>query len=283
MRYQICMFPGQGSQHVGMGADLFPLFPDLTAQANKILGYDLPELCRDNPDNLLQRTDYTQPALFVVNALSYLRHVRDHGVPDLVLGHSLGETNALHAVGVFDFETALRIVRTRGAIMAGIKDGGMAAVIGLSLKEVREIVADHCPDLDVANINTRQQIVVSGPAAAIEAAAPIFEDAFASYIPLNVSGAFHSRYMAPAREAFARSLEGYRFQAPQIPVVSNVSARPYGSDDMPGLLVRQLTSPVRWSDSLEYVLGLGDCDLFETGPGHVLGNMADKIRGAMVG
>jgi trans-AT polyketide synthase/acyltransferase/oxidoreductase domain-containing protein len=121
MKNQVCMFPGQGAQFAGMGAELFPLFPQLVEQANDLLGYDVREICLKNPDNLLQQTEYTQPAIFVVNALNYKQFVQTRGVPDMALGHSLGETNALHAAGVFDFETGLRIVKTRGALMAAAK------------------------------------------------------------------------------------------------------------------------------------------------------------------
>ncbi len=271
------MFPGQGAQFAGMGAELFPLFPQLVEQANDLLGYDVRELCLKNPDNLLQQTEYTQPAIFVVNALHYKQFVQTRGVPDMALGHSLGETNALHAAGVFDFETGLRIVKTRGALMAAAKNGGMAAVIGLSLEEVREILSEHCPELDLANINSMQQIVVSGPLESIAAASSVFEDAFAAYVPLRVSGAFHSRYMAQAEALLAQTLHSVTFKTPAFPVISNVSALPYSANDLPHLLIKQLTSPVRWLDSIQYVLGTGKCECHELGPGQILQNLLEKI------
>jgi trans-AT polyketide synthase/acyltransferase/oxidoreductase domain-containing protein len=153
----------------------------------------------------------------------------------------------------------------------------MAAVIGLPLEEVREILREHCPELDLANINSLQQIVVSGPLESIAAASSVFEDAFAAYVPLRVSGAFHSRYMAQAEALLAQTLHSVTFKTPAFPVISNVNALPYSANDLPHLLVKQLTSPVRWLDSIQYVLGAGMCECHELGPGQVLQNLLEKI------
>lgn len=278
MIHRICLFPGQGSQHAGIGAGLFPLFPEYMEIARSVLGYDLEALCRDNPDNMLQQTNYTQPALYVVNAMHYQKYLQDNGLPDIVLGHSLGEFNALQAAGVYDFETGLRIVQQRGALMAAMTEGGMAAVIGLELEEVRDILEARFPALDIANINTRQQVVVSGPLDALGAAASEFEEAFATYVPLKVGGAFHSRYMIPAQRAFEAVLAPLPFQAPQLTVIANVTARPYEPGQLPGLLVAQLSSPVRWHGSIRYLLACGECSFVETGPGEVLGNLVKRIE-----
>ena len=277
MKKQTGLFPGQGSQHTGMGAELFPLYPAYVMQANAILGYDLVELCLNNPENRLQQTNFTQPALYVVNALSYLKHQSEQGTPDWVMGHSLGEFNALFAAGVFDFETGLRLVQKRGELMANCEKGGMAAVIGLDRAEIEVIVQDHLPDLDIANVNSARQIVVSGPVETIAQAGALFEAEFATYIPLKVGGAFHSRYMLPAQKTYERFLKGFQFKDASIPVMSNVLARPYGKGQTVELLTRQMTSPVKWYESIKYLLEQGDGAFFEIGPGAVLQNLMKKI------
>ncbi len=199
------LFPGQGSQHLGMGEGLFDKYPELTAQADRILGYSIKELCLEDPNGVLGNTKYTQPALYVVNTLHYLEMVNDQGPPDIVAGHSLGEYTALYAAGVFDFETGLRLVRHRGELMSEATGGGMAAVIGLSEDKLRQTLMDHgLQQVDIANYNHVTQIVISGPQAQIEQAQQACEKAGARIvIPLKVSGAFHSSMMMAASERFA--------------------------------------------------------------------------------
>lgn len=272
------MFPGDNAQYTGMGAELFPLYPQMVEQANDILGYDVRDLCLNNSDDLLQQMEYTQPAIFVVNALSYRQYLETHGVPDMALGHSLGESNALHAAGVFDFETGLNIVKKRCALMATAPKGGMAAVGGLSLDEVKEILSEHCPDLDVANINSRKQIVVSGPLEGIYSAAAVFEDAFAAYLPLRVSGAFHSRYMAQPGELLAQALSTIKFRSPAFPVISNTNARPFLEGDLPRLLAKHIASQVRWLESIQFIMEQGEFEFHEIGPGQVLRSLLVRIQ-----
>ncbi|MES2307422.1 MAG: ACP S-malonyltransferase, partial [Verrucomicrobiota bacterium] len=224
---KIYVFPGQGSQKVGMGKELFPLFPEEVSQANEILGYSIEQLCTEDPHQLLNRTDYTQPALYIVNALSYLQKVKETGIkPSLVAGHSLGEYNALLAAGVFDFATGLKLVQKRGALMAQAQGGGMAAVLGMPVEKIRELLQNPAHSgIDVANFNAPEQTVISGPAEAIQNAKADFDAAGAKrYVVLAVSGAFHSRYMKPSQEEFEKFLEGFTFKAPEIPVISNVHA-----------------------------------------------------------
>ena len=167
-------FPGQGSQHKGMGAQLFGRFPEETARADEILGYSIEELCRDDVDGRLQNTEYTQPALFVVNALSHLAHRADGGAePDYLAGHSLGEYNALHAAGAFDFATGLRLVAKRGELMSRVADGGMAAVVGLTAEQVAELLGrPGLENLSIANYNNPTQTVVAGPREDVAGASP---------------------------------------------------------------------------------------------------------------
>ncbi|MGW7078550.1 ACP S-malonyltransferase [Streptomyces sp. NPDC054866] len=274
------VFPGQGSQHKGMGAQLFAAFPELVAEADEFLGYSVEELCRDDTDGLLQDTEFTQPALYVVNALSLLAHRLDgEPEPDYVAGHSLGEYNALHAAGVFDFATGLRLVAKRGELMARVADGGMAAVVGLTAEQVDEVLdAPGLGNLSIANYNNPTQIVVAGPREDVERARPAFEDAGAGlYTVLRVSGAFHSPYMSDLRDEFADHVQTFALRAPAIPVISNVTARPYG-DDVAGALIRQLDHPVRWTDTVRYLLARGVADIKPVGPGRALRGLIQATR-----
>ena len=275
------IFPGQGSQKRGMGEDLFPIFPNLTDLASEILGYSINELCMQDPNKQLNLTQYTQPALYVVNALSYLRLKEETGIfPDFVAGHSLGEYDALFAAGGIDFEMGLQLVQKRGTLMAKIKEGGMAAVKGLSTEEIRFIIQRNgLEGIDMANYNTQNQVVLSGPRELIARSGPHFMDAGASlYFPLNVSGAFHSRYMMPARTEFEQFLRPFDFSPLKIPVVSNVGACFYPEDGIGTLLADQLVKPVRWAESILFLLGQGEVDFKEVGPGDVLTKMVYSIQ-----
>lgn len=275
------LFPGQGSQAIGMGGKLFDEFPLLTEQASEILGYSIRDLCLHNPDERLSQTQYTQPALFVVNALSYEQKCRDgQGPPACAAGHSLGEFNALHAAGMLDFATALRLVKRRGEFMAQARGGGMAAIIGLSREQVdAALQSSPFNQLQIANLNSPFQIVVSGLHADVLAAQPFFEQAGARmYLPLNVSGAFHSRYMSDAATQFAALLDSVRFAPFQFPVIANVTARPYTVEQARELLSAQLTEPVQWTDSMRYLIARGVTDFEEVGPGNVLTGLVARIR-----
>ncbi|WP_432103584.1 ACP S-malonyltransferase [Streptomyces sp. bgisy091] len=278
------IFPGQGSQARGMGRDLFGQFPELTAEADSILGYSVERLCEGaDPDRPLDSTRFTQPALYAVNALSYLARVRAGTYrADYFAGHSLGEYNALFAAGAFDFGTGLRLVRRRGELMAGMADGGMAAVIGLGEEAVRDVLtAPGLTGIDLANFNGGDQIVVSGPRDAVERSRQAFLDAGAkACIVLRVSGAFHSRHMAPARREFEEFLGGFAFQPLTTPVVANVTARPYEAGSVHALLADQLVRPVCWEQSVRYVMAQGEAEFEEVGPGTVLTGLVKKIRAA---
>ena len=200
MSITVYVFPGQGSQKVGMGEGLFETQPELVARADDILGYSIQRLCLEDPDSNLNSTDYTQPALFTVNALTYLNKVKQSGhEPDFVAGHSLGEYNALFAAQVFDFDTGLKLVKKRGEIMSKAHGGGMAAVVRISPEKTEEVLRNAGIDsIDIANYNAPMQTVISGRKDDIDNVSKYFDEAGAVYVPLKVSGAFHSRYMKDA-------------------------------------------------------------------------------------
>jgi trans-AT polyketide synthase/acyltransferase/oxidoreductase domain-containing protein len=275
------VFPGQGSQKKGMGEGLFDLFPGLTHSANRILGYSIEELCLYDPQRNLNKTQFTQPALYVVNALSYLKLLKEsNSVPDFVAGHSLGEFNALLAAGAFDFEMGLKLVKKRGELMASMKEGGMAAVKGLTQDEIQQVIQrHHLEELDLANFNTPNQIVLSGPRDLIARSGPYFEAAGATlYFPLNVNGAFHSRYMKPAKEEFESFLDQFSFSPLKIPVISNVEASFYSHDRIKPLLAQQLVSPVRWTETITFLLEKGVASFKEVGPGDVLTKLIFRVQ-----
>ena len=274
------VFPGQGSQKKGMGEGLFEQFPDITAAANKVLGYSVQSLCLEDSDEQLNLTQFTQPALYTVNALTYLKNIQDtHRQPDFVAGHSLGEYNALLAAGVFDFETGLTLVQKRGALMAEAKGGGMAAVLGMNIQQIREVIQNSgTKEVSIANLNAPQQTVLTGSKEGILEIKSAFESAGAKrYVPLNVSGAFHSPLMEPARKEFERFLESFTFGSPTIPVISNAEATPYPRDGVAGLLAQQITSPVRWVETIQYLKQQPNPTFEEMGPGKVLRGLIRQI------
>jgi trans-AT polyketide synthase/acyltransferase/oxidoreductase domain-containing protein len=277
----VFMFPGQGSQEVGMGEGLFERFADVTAEADDILGYSVADLCLNDPNEQIGQTQFTQPALYTANALSYLAKVEDDGVtPDYVIGHSLGEYNALFAAGAVDFATGLKLVQQRGALMSQASGGGMAAVLGLAPERIQEILAENGLDtIDMANYNAPTQTVISGLKADIEAAEPYFEEA-RMYVKLKVSGAFHSRYMADARDAFAPALAAAEFGELTIPCIANCTAEAYTNDNIADGLASQISSSVRWTETVNGLLDLGDCEFAEVGPKRVLGGLLRQIQRA---
>ncbi|MGW6578801.1 ACP S-malonyltransferase [Streptomyces globisporus] len=278
----VYVFPGQGSQHRGMGNELFAKFPELVRQADDVLGYSLQTLCSDDPDRLLSRTEYTQPALYAVSALHYLDRVDAGGeLPAVVAGHSLGEYSALFAAGAFDFATGLDLVRKRGELMSRAPSGAMAAVVGLDVEHVREVLAGlpH-QSIDIANINARKQCVLSGLHDEIHAPElrAACKEAGGALVPLNVSAAFHSRCMNGVEEEFARHLSGVELGELRIPVVANRTARLYPATGYADLLIRQISSPVKWYESISWLMSQGHQDFVEIGPGTVLTKLTDKIR-----
>lgn len=281
------VFPGQGSQVRGMGRGLFDEVSEYTAvekEVDALLGYSMRKLCLEDTENRLKDTRYTQPSLYVVNALHCYKAMSQGVRPAYVAGHSLGEYNALLAAGVFDFLTGLRLVQKRGELMAQARNGGMGAVIGLSSTDVVQVIkANGLESLDVANFNSPTQIVVSGPIDDIKRAGALFEKAGAKmYVPLQVSAAFHSRYMADSAKAFADFLAPLSFGAPKIPVIANVTGQPYpadaGSETVKSMLISQITRSVQWTQSVRFLIDRGVTEFKEMGPGNVLTRLVAQIR-----
>lgn len=267
----VLMFPGQGAQIKGMGAELFPQFAREVTQADEILGYSISELCLNDPERKLADTAYTQPALFTVEALSFKAKSSEGIKIDYCIGHSLGEYAALYAAGVFDFATGLKLVQKRGELMAQAHSGGMLAVINLPQERIGSLLAAHQIDsIDYANFNAKGQIVLSGPANDIERANAILSKEAMMCVPLNTSGAFHSRYMHDAADIFAQFLNEFEFSPLQIQVISNVTAKPHTNATIKEDLVKQIFSPVRWSDTIRYLKDKGESEFIEVGPGTVL-------------
>lgn len=275
------MFPGQGSQKRGMGQDLFAQFPEYTAQADALLGYSIRALCLEDVLQQLNNTQYTQPALYVVNAFSYLKALADgQPKPDYVIGHSLGEYNALFAAGVFDFVTGLTLVKKRGELMSQMQGGGMAAVVGLSCQELSAFLEEQgLSGVRIANYNSYQQMVISGPQADIQRAQPLFAGMDkVSFIPLSVSGAFHSLYMLSAQQAFAEFVHDIEFATPCIPVIANVDAAPYHPAVVKSNLIQQIAQPVLWTKTIEYLQTKPNIHFQEIGPGTVLSGLLRRIN-----
>jgi [acyl-carrier-protein] S-malonyltransferase len=285
------LFPGQGAQSVGMGAALAEKLPaarELFDRANSILGFDLARMCFEGPAEELDSTVYSQPALFVTS-LAAVEALRAES-PDVVLsceaaaGLSLGEYAALVFAGVLDFEDGLRLVQLRGAAMQDAADAvpsGMVSILGLERVQVQAVVdqARGNDVLEIANLLCPGNIVISGSNAACERAAEMAEKAGAmKAVPLAVAGAFHTKIMEPAVARLSAGLAKVKMHDPKIPVVSNVDAEPHANpEEIRALLVKQVVNPVRWEDSLRYLLAQGFDQFYEVGPGRVLRGLLRRI------
>ena len=287
MTRRILLFPGQGSQYVGMGKKLAETSAAARAvldRANSVLGFDLADILFNGPEDRLTRTDVTQPAIFTVSMMA-MEAVKQEGIAfDYVAGHSLGEYSALCAAGAFSFEDGVAIVRLRGSLMAQAGDkspGSMAAILGLEADKLASVLRDAAASGAVvaANYNSPSQIVISGSVAGVQAAVKLAEAAGAKkVVVLAVSGAFHSPLMEFAVPGLKDGLAKMNIQAPKVPLISNVEARPVtDAEAIRALLLRQLTSPVRWVESMQNALGLGCAEALEVGPGKVLMGLARGI------
>ena len=284
------LFPGQGSQYVGMGQDLYEAYPEARAtfdQADDVLGFALSDLCFNGPEETLKDTLKTQPAIFVTS-VALLRALESNKLqpPGFVAGHSLGEYSALMAAGALDFATGLQLVRERGRLMkeAGERSpGGMAAVLGLGTEVVDQVCRQAGEEtggiIQVANYNSPGQIVISGDFRTRDVAIELAKAAGARrVVPLAVSIASHSPLMECIIEEFRQAVEAVEFRRPAVPVVANVSAAPLESvEALREELVQQLTSPVRWVESIRYMIGQGVTEFVEIGPKDVLKKLMRRI------
>jgi [acyl-carrier-protein] S-malonyltransferase len=288
MRYAV-LFPGQGSQHVGMGDDLFPARPDLLgAAADEILGWSLADICREGPEAELRRTDRAQPALYAIGyALWESWREAAPRPPVAAAGHSLGEYTALAAAGALSYRDGLRLVAARGRAMATATvriPGAMAAVVGVDLAVLEDVVAARRQQggrLWVANVNAPGQIVVAGAESDVAWLASSARDlGLRRVIALNVAGAFHTPLMQPAADELAASLAGTAFTATRFPVWSNLEAAPI--DDARAALEGQLTGKVRFSESLLAMRDAGVEAFVHLGPGDVTAGLAKRTIGDCV-
>ncbi|AFZ17732.1 ACP S-malonyltransferase [Allocoleopsis franciscana] len=270
------VFPGQGSQSIGMGVDLvdLPLAQRQFERAKEILGWDIVEICQSQEDKL-SRTLYTQPCLYVVESILADVLIERGNTPDLVAGHSLGEYVALYVARVFDFEAGLRLVKRRAELMDSASDGMMAALIGFDREQLEQQI-QQTPNVVLANDNSPAQVVISGTPDAVK-------DVLANIkvkraVPLNVSGAFHSPLMAEAAAEFQEVLESVSFANAQVPVLSNVEPVPtVEAEQLKHRLQRQMTGSVRWREISLQLPVAGMERVVEIGPGKVLTGLIKRM------
>jgi [acyl-carrier-protein] S-malonyltransferase len=279
------LFAGQGAQIVGMGQDLAAQFPTAQAwfdRANSRLGYDLAKICFQGPETELTNTANAQPGIFLVGWVAF--KLLQEQVPSLkfeaTAGLSLGEFTALAAAGAMSFEDAIQIVRQRGRFMQEACErthGAMAAIIGLDEAKTREVCAQA--GVELANLNCPGQIVISGASDKMTAACELAKSNGArKAMPLPVAGAYHSSLMASAQPKLEAALAAIRIERPSIPVIANVTARSHEEPvDISRRLVEQVTSPVRWEESMRYLLAQGFSRFIELGPGKALSGFMNRI------
>lgn len=281
------VFPGQGAQFVGMGKDLYEtnaLAKKYFDRADEILGFKITEIMFNGTDEQLKETKVTQPAVFLHSVIQALC-LGDSFNPAMVAGHSLGEFSALVASGALDFEDGLRLVASRANAMqkaCEINSGTMAAIIGLPDEKVEEICASVSSEGDIvvaANYNCPGQLVISGNVNAVNVACGKLKEAGAKRaLPLKVSGAFHSPLMQPAKDELQAAIEKTTFKTPKCPVYQNVDAKPHtDAEEIKLNLIAQLTSPVRWTASVQTMIHDGADDFTECGPGKALQGMIGRI------
>ncbi|MBQ1712098.1 MAG: ACP S-malonyltransferase [Firmicutes bacterium] len=282
------VFPGQGSQFPGMAKDLYenqPKAKEMLEKANEILGFRITDIMFEGTADDLKATKVTQPAIFLHSTV--LAACYDGFKPDMTAGHSLGEFSALVAAGAISFEDGLRLVSIRANAMqkcCEANPGGMAAIIGMTNEAVEEV----CKSVDglviPANYNSDGQVVISGEKAAVEAACEKAKEAGAKRaLPLPVSGAFHSPLMEPARKELAEAIEKTKFSTPLCPVYQNVTAKAETDPEtIKANLLAQLTSPVRWTQSVKSMVADGADYFMEIGPGNVLQGLIKRTAGTEV-
>ena len=279
------VFPGQGSQFVGMGKDLYESREDIRAmmeQDNDILGFRITDIMFEGTDEDLKQTKVTQPAVFI-HSVALAKALEGEMKPDMTAGHSLGEFSALVSAGALDFADALRLVSARAQAMqkaCELKPSTMAAIIGLPDEKIEEVCASlNAGILACANYNNPGQLVISGEIAAIDAACEALTAAGAKRaLKLKVGGAFHSPCMEPARAELAEAIDRTTFSVPRCPVYQNVDALPHTDPaEIKANLIAQLTAPVRWTNTVRNMIADGATEFIEIGPGRALQGMISKI------
>ena len=281
------VFPGQGSQFVGMGKDLYDTnatAKQLFDKANEILGFKITDIMFAGTDDQLKQTKVTQPAVFLHSVISALCKGGEES-PAMVAGHSLGEFSALVYAGALSFEDGLKLVAARANAMqkaCEVNPGTMAAIIGLPDEKVEEVCAEVSKERKVvvpANFNCPGQLVISGEVDAINEACEKLKAAGAKRaLPLKVGGAFHSPLMQPAKEELQKAIETTSFSTPKCPIYQNVDGKPHtNSDEIKANLIAQLTSSVRWTASVKAMIADGATDFTECGPGKALQGMIARI------
>lgn len=280
------VFPGQGSQAVGMGKDLYESFAPVRAifdEADKALGYSLSKICFEGPEEELKQTLNAQPAILTVSYACFVAAKEANGgalpFPAYVAGHSLGEYTALAAGGVLDFATALKLARERGRLMqeAGtIRPGSMAAVLGMDESELNKICAET--GVVIGNVNCPGQLVISGDKDKVAAAVALIQAGKGKAIPLAVSAAFHSPLMAPAIPGMKAAFAASNFKRASVPVVANTTAVAVETPDaVKDELIAQISNCVQWQKSVEYMVAQGVSTFIEMGPGRVLTGCVKRI------
>jgi [acyl-carrier-protein] S-malonyltransferase len=279
------IFSGQGAQFVGMGKDLADAFPACKAlyeKADEVLGYELSKICFEGPAEELTKSNHCQPAIFVTSIACYtaLKEKIPNLEATMTAGLSLGEWSALHAAGALTFEDTLRVLETRGRAMQDAceeRDGSMVSVIGLSMDQLNEIC--KTAGVELANLNSEAQTVLSGEREAIEKAAAIATEMGAKRaIVLQVAGAFHSSLMASATPKLEAVLNNVTINEPSIPVLANVTGQVHGSpDEIRATMLKQVTGSVHWYESINAMTAAGVSEFIECGPGNVLTGLIKRI------